>query len=145
MHLSKVAGRHYDRRATLIDCRTCPCPYSSAAPTARRFIRRCSISCLRLHLGCSPAGIVGLSSNRGANSTCLPIGDYSRPRREGLQRGSRSTDRNATARGVKRGEGAPPMAGNGWLTPFDEPIVLDDGTKLATLRDAIHYLVKTVP
>ena len=28
-------------------------------------------------------------------------------------------------------------ANKGWLTRFDEPIVLDDGTKLATLR-AIH-------
>jgi hypothetical protein len=31
------------------------------------------------------------------------------------------------------------MANKGWSTPFDEPIVLDDGTKLITLRDAIHY------
>jgi hypothetical protein len=37
------------------------------------------------------------------------------------------------------------MASKGWLTPFDEPIVLDDGTKLATLRDAIQYLAKTMP
>src|SRR4051794_38152014 len=37
------------------------------------------------------------------------------------------------------------MTGKGWLTRFDEPIVLDDGTKLSTLRDAIHYLAKTVP
>jgi hypothetical protein len=37
------------------------------------------------------------------------------------------------------------MASKGWLTRFDEPIVLDDGTKLETLRDAIHYLAKIVP
>ena len=37
------------------------------------------------------------------------------------------------------------MASDGWSTPFDEPIVLDDGTKLITLRDAIKYLAKTVP
>ena len=37
------------------------------------------------------------------------------------------------------------MARKGWLTRFDEPIVLDDGTTLSTLRDAIHYLAKTVP
>jgi hypothetical protein len=34
------------------------------------------------------------------------------------------------------------MASKGWLTRFDEPIVLDDGTTLSTLRDAIHYLAK---
>ena len=28
---------------------------------------------------------------------------------------------------------------------FDEPIVLEDGTSLRTLRDAIQYLAKTVP
>ena len=33
----------------------------------------------------------------------------------------------------------------GWLTRFDEPIVLEDGTELATLRDAIQYLAETVP
>lgn len=33
----------------------------------------------------------------------------------------------------------------GWLKRFDDPIVLDDGTTLKTLRDAIHYLAKTVP
>jgi hypothetical protein len=33
----------------------------------------------------------------------------------------------------------------GWSTHFDEPIVLDDGTRLTTLRDAIQYLAKTVP
>ena len=46
---------------------------------------------------------------------------------------------------MKRGDGVPPMASKGWLTPFDDPIVLDDGTKLTTLHDAIHYLAKTVP
>ena len=35
--------------------------------------------------------------------------------------------------------------GKGWLHRFDEAIVLDDGTTLATLRDAIQYLAKTVP
>jgi hypothetical protein len=33
----------------------------------------------------------------------------------------------------------------GWRRRFDEPIVLDDGTKLMTLRDAIQHLAKTVP
>jgi hypothetical protein len=33
----------------------------------------------------------------------------------------------------------------GWLTRFDEPIVMDDGTTLTTLRDAIQYLARTVP
>jgi hypothetical protein len=37
------------------------------------------------------------------------------------------------------------MASKGWSTRFDEPIVLDDGTRLVTLRDAIQYLAKTVP
>jgi hypothetical protein len=37
------------------------------------------------------------------------------------------------------------MARKGWLTRFDDPIVLDDGNMLTTLRDAIHYLAKTVP
>jgi hypothetical protein len=32
-----------------------------------------------------------------------------------------------------------------WSKRFDEPIVLDDGTKLTTLRQAIQYLAKTVP
>jgi hypothetical protein len=32
-----------------------------------------------------------------------------------------------------------------WSTRFDEPILLDDGTTLRTLRDAIRYLGKTVP
>jgi len=33
----------------------------------------------------------------------------------------------------------------GWSTRFAEPIVLDDGTELSTLRDAIRYLAETVP
>jgi hypothetical protein len=38
------------------------------------------------------------------------------------------------------------LASKGWLTRFDEPIVLDDGTTLTTtLRQAIEYLAKTVP
>ncbi len=37
------------------------------------------------------------------------------------------------------------MASKGWLTRFDDPVVLDDGTTLRTLRDAVHYLAKTVP
>ena len=37
------------------------------------------------------------------------------------------------------------MANEGWSKRFDEPIVLDDGTKLTTLREAIEYLAKTVP
>ena len=37
------------------------------------------------------------------------------------------------------------MASDGWSKRFDEPIVLDDGTMLRTLRDAIQYLAKTVP
>ena len=37
------------------------------------------------------------------------------------------------------------MASKGWLTRFVEPIVLDDGTTLTTLREAVHYLAKTVP
>src|SRR5262245_10118895 len=37
------------------------------------------------------------------------------------------------------------MASKGWLTRFDEPIRLDDGTTLTTLRDAVQYLAKTVP
>jgi hypothetical protein len=32
-----------------------------------------------------------------------------------------------------------------WSKRFDEPIVLEDGTTLRTLRDAIQYLAKTVP
>lgn len=37
------------------------------------------------------------------------------------------------------------MASKGWSKRFDEPIVLDDGTTLLTLRDAVQYLGKTVP
>jgi hypothetical protein len=32
-----------------------------------------------------------------------------------------------------------------WSRCFDEPIILEDGTKLVTLRQAIAYLAKTVP
>ena len=32
-----------------------------------------------------------------------------------------------------------------WSTPFDDPIVLEDGTTLRTLRDAIKYLGKAIP
>ena len=37
------------------------------------------------------------------------------------------------------------MASDGWSKRFGEPIVLDDGTTLATLRQAIEHLAKTVP
>lgn len=37
------------------------------------------------------------------------------------------------------------MATKGWSTRFDDPIVLDDGTKLTTLREAVQYLARTVP
>jgi len=37
------------------------------------------------------------------------------------------------------------MASKGWSKRFDEPIALDDGAALRTLRDAIQYLGKTVP
>ena len=37
------------------------------------------------------------------------------------------------------------MTSEGWSTPFDDPIQLDDGTTVTTLRDAIHYLARTVP
>ena len=37
------------------------------------------------------------------------------------------------------------MASKGWLKRFDEPIVLDDGTTLTTLQQAVAYLAKTVP
>jgi hypothetical protein len=37
------------------------------------------------------------------------------------------------------------MADKDWSKRFDEPIVLDDGTTLTTLRQAIEYLAKTVP
>ena len=32
-----------------------------------------------------------------------------------------------------------------WSTPFDAPIVLPDGKRLATLRDAIRHLSETIP
>ena len=32
-----------------------------------------------------------------------------------------------------------------WSLRFAEPIVLDDGTKLATLRDAIGHLAQIIP
>src|SRR5689334_9912965 len=50
--------------------------------------------------------------------------------------------RTGTAR-VKRS--AREMANNGWSTRFAEAIVLDDGTTLTTLRDAVQYLARTVP
>ena len=34
---------------------------------------------------------------------------------------------------------------DGWLRKFDDPIVLPDGKKLVTLRDAVHHLAATVP
>jgi hypothetical protein len=34
------------------------------------------------------------------------------------------------------------VANNGWSKRFDEPIVLDDGTTLTTLREAVEYLAK---
>ena len=37
------------------------------------------------------------------------------------------------------------MANAGWSTRFDEPIALDDGTTLTTLREAVQYLARTVP
>jgi hypothetical protein len=37
------------------------------------------------------------------------------------------------------------MTDKGWSKRFDEPIVLDDGATLTTLREAIEYLAKTVP
>jgi hypothetical protein len=37
------------------------------------------------------------------------------------------------------------MASKGWLKRFDDPIVLDDGSTLHTLQQAVAYLAKTVP
>jgi hypothetical protein len=37
------------------------------------------------------------------------------------------------------------MSSKGWSKRFEVPIVLEDGTTLRTLRDAIQHLVKTVP
>ena len=34
---------------------------------------------------------------------------------------------------------------DGWRKKFDDPIVLPDGKKLVTLRDAVHHLAATVP
>jgi hypothetical protein len=34
---------------------------------------------------------------------------------------------------------------DGWSRHFDDPIALPDGTKLATLKQAVAYLAKTVP
>ena len=36
------------------------------------------------------------------------------------------------------------MASKGWSTRFDEPILLDDGTKLATPREALTHLAKII-
>jgi hypothetical protein len=54
------------------------------------------------------------------------------------------TNRRPTNRRACR-TGSSPMPSKGWSTRFEEPIVLDDGTKLTTLRDAIQYLARTVP
>ena len=32
-----------------------------------------------------------------------------------------------------------------WTSLFDEPILLEDGTALASLRDAIAYLAQSIP
>jgi hypothetical protein len=37
------------------------------------------------------------------------------------------------------------MPSNSWSKRFDEPIMLEDGTTLTTLRQAVEYLAKTVP
>jgi hypothetical protein len=37
------------------------------------------------------------------------------------------------------------MVKNGWHRKFDDPIVLPDGKKLRTLKDAIEHLSKTIP
>lgn len=37
------------------------------------------------------------------------------------------------------------MPAKGWLQRFDERIVMEDDTTLATLREAIHCLANTVP
>lgn len=65
-------------------------------------------------------------------------------RRGPVRRARPAIDRRRMGRRAYR-RGSRPMASKGWLTRFDEPIVLDDGTTLSTLRDAIHYLAKTVP
>jgi hypothetical protein len=37
------------------------------------------------------------------------------------------------------------MAAKGWTRRFDEPIVLPNGKKLLTLKDAIAWLAKEIP
>jgi hypothetical protein len=37
------------------------------------------------------------------------------------------------------------MASKGWSKRFDDPIVLEDGTTLRTLQEAVAYLAKKVP
>ena len=37
------------------------------------------------------------------------------------------------------------MAKNGWHRKFDDPIVLADGKKFVTLKDAIEHLSKAIP
>jgi hypothetical protein len=37
------------------------------------------------------------------------------------------------------------MASEGWSKRFYDPIVLDDGTTLRTLQEAVAYLAKTMP
>jgi hypothetical protein len=51
--------------------------------------------------------------------------------------------RQISRRGYR--EALSPMANKGWSKRFDEPIVLEDGTTLRTLADAIQYLAKAVP
>jgi hypothetical protein len=41
--------------------------------------------------------------------------------------------------------GAGRWRGKGWSKRFDEPIVLDDGAALTTLREAVEYLARTIP
>jgi len=40
---------------------------------------------------------------------------------------------------------SPMASSDGWSKRFDDPIVLPDGRKLLTLRDAIQHLSETVP
>jgi hypothetical protein len=37
------------------------------------------------------------------------------------------------------------LSSEGWSRRFDDPIVLPDGAKLTTLREAVAYLARTVP
>jgi hypothetical protein len=60
------------------------------------------------------------------------------------RRAKPAIDRRQTSRHDCR-EGLNPMANNSWSKRFDEPIVLEDGTALHTLAQAIHYLADTVP